>query len=209
MWRIYSNPDPHGGFDTWDIDALWRDLSFSTKTFDCDLDLNFFSNFYTRKVTFRWAVLSTDNSCSKKLHVVEMDWLFDVLCPTGEFFTNYWWRGAKLRPFSEPLRWEGSLSCHTCCDTGLQVFQSHPIDCPILLPCARGCWGPIPTWILMGKLGDTIMVECKAVIQIRSMRWSLLGTRMRYCFYRWHWPLCRLGGDQFAPFCLINISCCD
>jgi hypothetical protein len=29
---------------------------------------------------------------------------------------------------------EGSLSCHTCCDTGPQFFQSHPNNHPIQSP---------------------------------------------------------------------------
>jgi hypothetical protein len=29
---------------------------------------------------------------------------------------------------------EGSLSCHTCCDTGPQFFRSHPKDRPIQSP---------------------------------------------------------------------------
>jgi hypothetical protein len=29
---------------------------------------------------------------------------------------------------------EGSLSCHTCCDTGPRFFRSHPKDRPIQSP---------------------------------------------------------------------------
>jgi hypothetical protein len=29
---------------------------------------------------------------------------------------------------------EGSLACHTCCDTGPRFFRSHPKDHPILSP---------------------------------------------------------------------------
>jgi hypothetical protein len=35
---------------------------------------------------------------------------------------------------SRPLSREGSLSCHTCCDTGPQPFRSHSKDRPIQLP---------------------------------------------------------------------------
>jgi hypothetical protein len=34
---------------------------------------------------------------------------------------------SALRPLSR----EGSLSCHTCCDTGPRFFRSHPKDGPI------------------------------------------------------------------------------
>jgi hypothetical protein len=52
-----------------------------------------------------------------------------------------------------PLSREGSLSCHTCCDTGPQFFRSHPKVHPIQSPLAtrmgmRG--GPILTRILTG-----------------------------------------------------------
>ena len=33
-----------------------------------------------------------------------------------------------------PMNREGSLSCHTCCDTGPRFFRSYPKDCPIQLP---------------------------------------------------------------------------
>jgi hypothetical protein len=36
-----------------------------------------------------------------------------------------------------PLRGEGSLSCHTCCDTGASVFLFHQKDRPI--------WSQLPT----------------------------------------------------------------
>jgi hypothetical protein len=35
---------------------------------------------------------------------------------------------------SGPLSREGSLSCHTCCDTGPHFFRSHPKDRPIQSP---------------------------------------------------------------------------
>jgi hypothetical protein len=55
-----------------------------------------------------------------------------------------WWsvplpvKAAKFRPLSR----EGSLSCHTCCDTGPQFFRSHPKDSPILSPLTthKGMW---------------------------------------------------------------------
>jgi hypothetical protein len=37
---------------------------------------------------------------------------------------------------------EGSLSCHTCCDTGPRFFRSHPKDRPIQSPLTAhmGMW---------------------------------------------------------------------
>jgi hypothetical protein len=52
---------------------------------------------------------------------------------------------------SEPLSKEGSLSCHTCCDTGPLFFQSHSKD-RRLLRHTRGCGESIPSWILTGLL---------------------------------------------------------
>ena len=55
------------------------------------------------------------------------------------------WRAAKFRPMlgAQGL-WEGrgSLSCHTCCDTGPRFFQFHPKDRPIqsLLTTHEGMW---------------------------------------------------------------------
>jgi hypothetical protein len=45
---------------------------------------------------------------------------------------------STLRPFSR----EGSLSCHTCCDTGPRFFRSHPKDRTIQLPLTthKGMW---------------------------------------------------------------------
>jgi hypothetical protein len=41
-----------------------------------------------------------------------------------------------------PLSREGSLSCHTCCDTGLRLFRSHPKDRSIQSPLMthKGMW---------------------------------------------------------------------
>jgi hypothetical protein len=43
---------------------------------------------------------------------------------------------------SGPLRREGSLSCHTCCDMGPRFFVSHPKDRPIQSPLTtrEGMW---------------------------------------------------------------------
>jgi hypothetical protein len=49
-------------------------------------------------------------------------------------------RAAKFR--RRAFEQGGTLSCHTCCDTGPRFFQSHPKDCPIQLPLPthKGMW---------------------------------------------------------------------
>jgi hypothetical protein len=73
---------------------------------------------------------------------VWIDWLFVVLCPAEEYFTDMETsqlpvKDCKIKAYarrSRPLRWDWSLSCHTCCDIGLQFFWSHLKDHPIQLP---------------------------------------------------------------------------
>jgi hypothetical protein len=68
-----------------------------------------------------------------------IDWLFTVLRPAQEYFTYMETsplpvKGCKISAYarrSGPLSREGSLSCHTCCDTGPRFFRSHPKDRPI------------------------------------------------------------------------------
>jgi hypothetical protein len=68
------------------------------------------------------------------------------------------WRAAKFRPIlpyvrrSGPLSREGSLSCHTCCNTGPQFFSGliRRIKFSRLLRHTRGCGGSILTRILTG-----------------------------------------------------------
>jgi hypothetical protein len=56
-------------------------------------------------------------------------YVYTVLHPANEFFTI---TGEGLQNIglyaqrSRPLSREGSLLCHTCCDTGPQYFLSHP-----------------------------------------------------------------------------------
>jgi hypothetical protein len=40
---------------------------------------------------------------------------------------HYRWRAAKFRPMLGVLSKKGSLSCHTCCNTGPQFFQSSRV----------------------------------------------------------------------------------
>ena len=86
-----------------------------------------------------------------------IDWLFRVLRPAQEYFTYMETsplpvKGYKIEAYarrSGPLSREGSLSCHTCCDTGLGmsgfIWRTAPFS--RLLRHARECWGLILTWI--------------------------------------------------------------
>jgi hypothetical protein len=92
-----------------------------------------------------------------------IDWLFTVLRPTQEFFTYIETsplpvKGLKIWAYarrSGPLSREGSLSCHTYCDSIRDLGFSGPIrrTAPFsrLLRYTRGCGGSIPTWISTGK----------------------------------------------------------
>jgi hypothetical protein len=84
-----------------------------------------------------------------------------VLRPTQEFFFTCMEtsplpvKGCKIYAYawrSRPLCTKGSLSCHTCYDTGPLFFRSHPKDSPIQSPVTtqRGCAGFILTRILTG-----------------------------------------------------------
>jgi hypothetical protein len=50
-------------------------------------------------------------------------------CTAGEGLQNLGFINARR---SGPLSREGSLSCHTCCDTGPRFFRSHPIGPPLV-----------------------------------------------------------------------------
>jgi hypothetical protein len=54
-------------------------------------------------------------------------------------------KGCKIQTYarnSGPLSREGSLSCHTCCETGPQFLRSHPKVSPIQSPLTthKGMW---------------------------------------------------------------------
>jgi hypothetical protein len=61
--------------------------------------------------------------------------LFTVLRPPPEFFTYKYGEvtitGEGLQRRSGPLSRDGSISCHTCCDTGPRCFWSHSKDHPL------------------------------------------------------------------------------
>jgi hypothetical protein len=62
-------------------------------------------------------------------------------------------KGCKIQAYARllgPLSREGSLSCHTCSDTGPRFTRSHPKDRPIQSPLIthKGCGGFILTLIL-------------------------------------------------------------
>jgi hypothetical protein len=71
------------------------------------------------------------------------DWLIDYLrlyvplkndrdvTITGEGFQKFPGKNYAYTRHSGPLSREGSLSCHTCCDTEPRFSRSHPKDHPI------------------------------------------------------------------------------
>jgi hypothetical protein len=67
-----------------------------------------------------------------------IDWLFTVLRPAQEFFTyigDVTIAGEGLQNLGLcSLSRKGSLSFHTCCNTGPRFFRSHPKDRPIKSP---------------------------------------------------------------------------
>jgi hypothetical protein len=79
-----------------------------------------------------------------------IDWLFSILSPTQEFFIYMEMsplpvKDCKIYAYARcigPLSREGSLSCHTCCDTGPRFFLSHLNDCLIQSPPSthKGMW---------------------------------------------------------------------
>jgi hypothetical protein len=79
--------------------------------------------------------------------------IYCVLCLTTWSFTHMEKsplsvKGFKIEAYawrSGHLRREGSLLCHTCCDMGPWFLQSHPNDCPILLPLMT-CKGILRTY---------------------------------------------------------------
>jgi hypothetical protein len=62
---------------------------------------------------------------------------------------------------SGPLSREGSLSCHTCCDTGSRFFRSHLKDRPIQSPLTthKGCGESILTQILTGPIQSLLTIH--------------------------------------------------
>jgi hypothetical protein len=73
---------------------------------------------------------------------------------TGDGLQNFG-LSLALRAFEQG----GSLSCHTCYDTGPRFFRSHPKDRPIQSPLrhTRGCGGSILTRILTGLIWRRLM----------------------------------------------------
>jgi hypothetical protein len=67
--------------------------------------------------------------------------IFFTCMKTSPFPVKDWKIYAYAR-HSGPLSREGSLLCHTCCDTGRQYFRSHPKDRPIQSPLTThmGMW---------------------------------------------------------------------
>jgi hypothetical protein len=77
------------------------------------------------------------NSCAYVgYHLVSLKWRSH----------HYWRRAARFTPIfgahAGPLSREGSLSCHTCYETGPWFVRSHPKNHPILSPPTthKGMW---------------------------------------------------------------------
>jgi hypothetical protein len=97
-----------------------------------DLDLELWPSFWE---TLTWAILIDCLGFYVPLKNISLIWRRH----------HYRWRAAKCSPYarrSGPLSREGSLSCHTCCDTGPRFFRSHPKDRPIQSPLTthKGMW---------------------------------------------------------------------
>jgi hypothetical protein len=94
--------------------------------------------------------------CSKtfqiwKKHFRLINWLYiTLLRPVREYFTHMETpplpvKGCKILAYSRrsgSLNREGSLSCHTCCDTGPRFFPFHPKYRPTKSPLTTdlGMW---------------------------------------------------------------------
>jgi hypothetical protein len=113
-------------------------------------------------------------------HLGINDWLFIVLRPAQEYFTHMETsplpvKGCKIYAYarrSGPLSREGSLSCHTCCDTGPRFFQSHPKDRPIQSPLTTRM-GMRRTYSNPDPHGDTNVMTVTAVTVI--LRWRSMN----------------------------------
>jgi hypothetical protein len=82
-----------------------------------------------------WYSMHCDRILMSGYSIWLIDWLFTVLRPAQEFFT--YMVTSPLPAYARrwrPLSREGSLSCHTYCDTGPRFFRSHPKDHPIQSP---------------------------------------------------------------------------
>jgi hypothetical protein len=89
-----------------------------------------------------------------------INWLFIVSRPPQKYIWkhhNYRWRAANFRSMlsAQGLKMsrEGSLLCHTCCDTGLGfcglIQRTTPFS-RLIVRHTRGCGESILTRILMG-----------------------------------------------------------
>jgi hypothetical protein len=109
MWRIYSYPDPHGLMEP-------HGLHRQTNSWK--------HGFVERRFFFKRKFPS--------LSFVFVCLLFYVPLKNFSLITSEGLQNLGLYPCSSgPSSREGSLSCHTYCDSGLKFFRSHPKDRPI------------------------------------------------------------------------------
>jgi hypothetical protein len=121
---------------------------------------------------------------------------------------HYRWRAAKFKPIRSALRAlsrEGSLSCHTCCDTGPRFFRFHPKDRPIQSPLTthKGMWriysNPDPHgdknkyfwfWydknlllnIIMNNVKCTSHLQCHKIFQKKKLHRMIYNVLKRHSY---------------------------
>jgi hypothetical protein len=101
------------------------------------------------------------------------------------------WRIAKFKP---KLR-EGSLSSHTCCDTGPRFFQSHPKDHPIKSPLTThmGMWriysNPHPHGALLFSIKKLTIYTTPNCIFVKLQR---AGKNFWSTIIALFWTFCKL-----------------
>jgi hypothetical protein len=138
-----------------------------------DKYLQFYVSLKNCSVTIaQWLYVSLKN-ISLTWRLIDLtDWLFIVLRPAEEFFTYMETSQLPLKGqiqayarHSGPLRREGSLSCHTGCDTGLGFsgLIRRTAQFSRLLGHTRGCGGPILTRILTSYLHEEVTISCEGL----------------------------------------------
>jgi hypothetical protein len=107
-------------------------------------------------------------------------------------------KGSKILAYARhlrPLSREGSLLCHTCCDTGPRFFQSHPKESAIqsLLTTRKGM---LRTYSNLGHHGAHI-------IQIKLLSRDILNKEMYTIvpcsFSFWHYGICKVK-ENIKPY---------
>jgi hypothetical protein len=178
MWRIYSNPDPHGGVIIWS--GIHSKASICEEIITC-CGLQFDISIYRRRFIYhKWSFsfictcrfdtsqLTGNKRHYEKFHIcfvysyLLIDWLFIVYVPLKNISLiwrrhHYRWRIANLRlMLGAQGLWAGRdlYRATPAVTRDLDFSESHPKDRPIQSPLirhTRGC-GSILTRILTGQL---------------------------------------------------------